>query len=120
MSVIPFEAFNGAFPYRQYKAGMKYQVQDVEVTKPPQIIIAMGCSIFLPGRFPPMMIGKRASTAVKDVMIIGDIRSIAPLNISSSPNSMCSSVSRISVMADEHDTVAGRNSKNRNKPDHRT
>ena len=83
-----------AFANFQYSVGVKSRFSSVEVISPPIITIAIGCSISCPGLLPPIAIGTRARAVVRDVIRIGDSRSIAPRTIKSSPNGIFPSVSR--------------------------
>lgn len=60
--------FDLAFANFQYKAGINRRFNNVDVTSPPIITIAMGCSISCPGLLPPIAMGTRASKVVKAVI----------------------------------------------------
>ena len=90
----------------------------VDVTRPPRMTIAMGCSISWPGILPMITRGTSASPVVSVVIRIGESLSRAPRSISPGRRHAFIFLEMLAV-TDQHDAVARGDTHHREESDQR-
>src|SRR5206468_11385710 len=81
-------------PNRRYRSGTTKRLSRVDVTMPPRMTTAIGCSISFPGTLPAHTSGTSPRLAQRLVIRIGDSRSFAPRKTRPMPNGSPSTCSR--------------------------
>src|SRR5207249_10925530 len=74
-----------AFPNRKYREGTTNRLSNVDVTRPPRMTTAIGCSISWPGRLPATTKGTMASPVADLATQLAALRSAAPARTAPGP-----------------------------------